>query len=64
LQWECLEKQRQEIQNEINAMDQEGISDPDRYKSLLKEIQQLNHRLSTYKSERRELREKWRVQKE
>ena len=48
-----LEQQRQEIQNAINTMDQEGISDPDRYKSLLKEIQQLNHRLSTYKSERR-----------
>lgn len=48
-----LEKQRQEMQSEINAMDQEGISDPDRYKSLLEEIQKLNHRLSTYKSERR-----------
>jgi DNA primase len=56
-----IEKQRQKIQNEIDTMDREGIPDPDRYKSLLKEIQQLNHRLSTYKSERRELREEWRV---
>ena len=56
-----IEKQRQKIQNEIDAMDREGIPDPDRYKSLLKEIQQLNHRLSTYKSERRNCSEEWRV---
>jgi DNA primase len=56
-----LEKQRQEIQNEITAMDREGISDPAKYKSLLKDLQQLNRRLSTDKLERRELREKRRV---
>lgn len=43
-----LEKKRQEMQNEITLMDQEGIQDPDKYKSLLKELQQLNHKLSSY----------------
>jgi len=52
-----LTKKRQEIKNEINTMDREGISDPVRYKSLLKEMEELNHRLSAYKSERRESRE-------
>jgi DNA primase len=52
-----LAKKRQEIKDEINAMDQKGISDPDRYKSLLKEMEELNLRLNAYKSERRELRE-------
>ena len=42
-----LEKQRQEIQNKISSMDQEGIVDPDKYIYLLKELQQLNHKLST-----------------
>lgn len=40
-----LEKQRQEMQDEITAMEQEGISDPDRYTSLLKEMQQINLKL-------------------
>jgi len=53
-----LEKQRQEIQKEITTMDRDGITDPDKYKSLLNELQQLNFRLSTYKLERRELNEK------
>jgi DNA primase len=57
----ALEKHRQEIQNELTAMDREGIPDPETYKSLLKELQQLNRRLSTDKLERRELREKRRV---
>ena len=42
-----IEKQRQEIQSEISMMDQEGIVDPDKYIYLLKELQQLNHKLST-----------------
>ncbi|HCS73830.1 MAG TPA: hypothetical protein DIW17_08140, partial [Clostridiales bacterium] len=42
-----IERQRQELQSEITIMDREGIEDPDKYKSLLKELQQLNHKLST-----------------
>lgn len=56
-----LEEQRQELQREITTMDKEGISDPDRYRSLLKELQQLNQKVSTDRLERRELREKRRV---
>jgi DNA primase len=44
-----LEKQRREIQEEINIMDREGIPDPVRYKSLLKELQLLNHKMSIYR---------------
>jgi hypothetical protein len=40
-----LEQQRQELQNEISTMEQEGIPDPDRYTTLLKEMQQINHKL-------------------
>ena len=56
-----LEEQRQELQREITTMDKEGISDPDRYRSLLKELQQLNQKVSADRLERRELREKRRV---
>lgn len=56
-----LEEQRQELQREITTIDKEGISDPDRYRSLLKELQQLNQKVSTDRLERRELREKRRV---
>jgi len=57
----ALEKHRQELQNEITVMDQEGIPDPEKYKELLKELQQLNYRLRADLLERRELREKRRV---
>ena len=57
----ALEKRRRELQNEITAMDREEIPDPEKYRSLLQELQQLNQRLSTDKLERRKLREERRV---
>jgi replicative DNA helicase len=42
-----LDKQRQEMLDEIAAMEQKGKTDSDKYKTLLKELHQLNHRLST-----------------
>ncbi len=37
-----LESKRQNIQNEITRMDQEGISDPDKYRMLLKQLKDIN----------------------
>ena len=56
-----LNKRRQELQNETSALEREGIPDREKYRLLLQELQQLNHRLSTDKLERRKLREERRV---
>ena len=56
-----LNKRRQELQNETSTLEREGIPDMEKYRLLLQELQQLNHRLSTDKLERRKLREERRV---
>lgn len=41
-----LRRKRQDIQSEISQMDHSGITDPDRYRSLLQELELLNRRVS------------------
>ncbi len=56
-----LSKRHRALQNEISALEREGIPDREKYRLLLQELQQLNRRLSTDKLERRKLREERRV---
>ncbi len=56
-----LEKQREEIRNEVTGMDQDGIHDPVRYKMLLQQLEVLNRKVNSDRQERREWREKRRI---